>query len=254
VNYFPVEMNGVRFLSKNILLIILVFSGPEAIAQVEVAGTVYDQSGHFALQGVSVMGTSGTGTATDSSGHYRIGLPAGDSIYFSYLGKRTEKFPVKDISYPEQFDMSLQVHVDSLEPVYIRSRNYQEDSLENRMEYRKIFDYDGPDVLGNSNDGAGMGISLDLLFSGRRNRRMLAFRSRLLYDEQEKYIDHRFSRALVKRITGLEPPALDTFMRLYRPGYDFIRSFYNDYEYYSYILRSSKYFLLSWKEQEENKN
>lgn len=236
----------------------MVFSGPAAMTQVEVAGTVYDQSQHFAMQGVSVLGTSGSGTVTDSTGHYRISLPVSDSLYFSYLGKQTEKFPVKEIAYPEQFDMSLQVNIDSLEPVYIRSRNYEEDSLENRMEYRKIFDYGGPDVLNDPRNGTGFspgaGINLDLLFNGRRNRRMLAFQSRLIYDEEEKYVDHRFSKALVKRITGLEAPVLDTFMRLYRPSYDFIQSFYNDYEYYSYILRSSKYFLLNWKEEERDKH
>jgi hypothetical protein len=248
-------MNLIKFLPKHILFVILICSGPAAMTQVEIAGTVYDQSQHFAMQGVSVLGAFGAGTVTDTSGHYRIRLSVNDSIYFSYLGKRTEKFPVKEISYPEQFDMSLQVKIDSLEPVYIRSRNYAEDSLENRMEYRKIFDYDGPDVFSDSRNGAGIspgaGINLDLLFNGRRNRRMLAFQSRLIYDEQEKYIDHRFSRPLVKRITGLEPPALDSFMRAYRPSYDFIQSFYNDYEYYSYILRSSKYFLLTWKEEHD---
>lgn len=246
-------MDLIKLLPKYILLIILICSDTAAAAQVEIAGSVYDQSQHFAMAGVSVLGTSGAGTVTDTSGHYRITLSANDSIYFSYLGKRTEKFPVREISYPEQFDMSLQVKIDSLEPVYIRSRNYAEDSLENRMEYRKIFDYDGPDVFSDSRNGTGMspgtGINLDLLFNGRRNRRMLAFRSRLIYDEQEKYIDHRFSRALVKRITGLEAPALDSFMQVYRPSYDFIQSFYNDYEYYSYILRSSKYFLLTWQEK-----
>jgi hypothetical protein len=245
-------MNPPKLLPNHILFILLVFSGRTAMAQVEIAGTVYDRSQHFAMQGVSVLGASGVGTVTDSTGRYRIRLPASDSIYFSYLGKLTIKYPVKDINYPEQFDMSLQVNVDSLDPVYVRSRNYQEDSLENRMEYRKIFDYDGPEIFGDSRSGSGitpgMGINLDLLFDGRRNRRMLAFQSRLLYDEQESYIDHRFSRALVKRITGLESPVLDSFMRLYRPGYDFIQSFYNDYEYYEYILRSSKYFMLTWKE------
>ena len=242
-----------KLLLNRIVPLILLFYAPSAMAQVEIAGTVYDHSQHFAMQGVSVLGTSGSGTVTDSSGHYRIRLPENDSIYFSYLGKLTTKYPVKEISYPEQFDMSLQVNIDSLEPVYIRSRNYEEDSLANRREYRKIFDYGGPEVFGNPSSGSnispGMGINLDLLFNGRRNRRMLAFQSRLLYDEQEKYVDHRFSRSLVRRITGLEAPALDTFMRLYRPGYDFIQSFYNDYEYYGYILRMSKYFMLEWKEE-----
>jgi hypothetical protein len=232
------------------LLVLPLFCFVKAEAQVDIMGTVYDRTQHFAMPGVSVLGTSGTGTSTDSLGRYRIRLALSDSIYFSYLGKLTVKYPVKEISYPEQFDMSLQVSIDSLAPVLVKSRNYRLDSLENRREYQKIFDYGGPDVFGNFGSGqnTSSGIDLDLLFSGRRNRRMLAFQSRLLYDEREKYVDHRFSPSLVRRITGLEPPALDSFMRQYRPSYEMIQSFYNDYEYYEYILRSSRYFLLVWKQ------
>jgi hypothetical protein len=245
-------MNMPKLFFYCLLPVILLVCTMPAAAQVEISGTVYDRSQHFALQGVSVLGASGVGTVTDSAGHYTIKLPAGDSLYFSYLGKLTMKFPVKEINYPEAFDMSLQVNVDSLAPVYIRSRNYQEDSAENRMEYQKIFDYGGPDVFntpgGGRSPSPGMGIDFDLLFDGRRNRRMLAFQKRLLDDEREKYVDHRFSRSLVKRITGLEPPLLDSFMRLYRPSYEFIQACYNDYDYYEYILRSGKYFLEIWKE------
>ncbi|HVY75709.1 MAG TPA: carboxypeptidase-like regulatory domain-containing protein [Puia sp.] len=232
-------------------LLILLCQAQLVRAQVEITGTIYDKTQHFALPGVSVLGASGIGTTTDSTGRYRIRLSAKDSIYFSYLGKVTSKYPVKEISYPEQFDMSLQVNIDSLAPVYVRSRSYELDSLENRMEYRKIFDYGGPDVVNSYGSGPGVssGIDFDLLFNGKKNRRMLAFQSRLLFDEREKYIDHRFSRYLVKRITGLESPALDSFMRQYRPSYDFIQSFYNDYDYYEYILTASKYFMLTWRQE-----
>ncbi|MDP4130638.1 MAG: carboxypeptidase-like regulatory domain-containing protein [Bacteroidota bacterium] len=226
----------------------MLFFSQWARTQVLIRGTIYDRSEKFVLQGVSVLGTSGAGTVTDSSGRYQIRLLASDSLYFSYLGKPTQKFPVKEIGYPEEFDMSLQVTVDSLQPVYVRSRNYIQDSLETRQEYKKIFDYDGPDMFGSPSSGVGFGFNFDLLFQGRQNRRTEAFQKRLLYDERENYIDHYFSRSLVKRITGLEPPMLDTFMQQYRPSYEFIQGCYNDYEYYGYILRSSKYFMEEWKQ------
>jgi hypothetical protein len=228
-------MNIPKRLPVNLMLVVLLLFGREVAAQVVINGTVYDRSELFPLPGVSVLGTSGAGTVTDSSGHYRIRLSDRDSVYFSYLGKPTQKFPVKGISYPEEFDMSLPVSIDSLQPVYVHSRNYLMDSLETRREYRKIFDYDGPDVLSNMNTGPntnpGTGINLDLLFDGARNRRMEAFRQRLLFDERENYIDHRFSRYLVKKITGLEPPALDSDKRWYRPSYEYIQSCSQDYEF-----------------------
>jgi len=95
----------------------------------------------------------------------------------------------------------------------------------------------------------GVGLDLDLLLNGKENRRMEAFQDRLVWQEQQNYVDHRFSKAVVKRVTGLQPPALDTFMRQYRPSYQLVKSFATDWEFYEYILNSSKFFLPIWKEE-----
>jgi len=121
-------------LKKPLLAAALPLIATAVLGQVQVNGTVYDKSMMFGMRGVSVMGASGTGTITDSLGHYHIKLVAGDSIYFSYLGRSTSKFPVKDIPLGVPFDMSLEVAVDSLPSVFVQSSNYHEDSLENRRE------------------------------------------------------------------------------------------------------------------------
>lgn len=76
---------------------------------------------------------------------------------------------------------------------------------------------------------------------------MLAFQQRLEEEEKDKYIDHRFTKAIVKRVTGLKPPALDTFMRQYRPSYEFIQTCETEYEFYKYILEWSRFFEKDWK-------
>lgn len=237
-----------EILRKSIITAILFLLNYVLIAQVDIEGTVYDRSQLHPMPGVSVLGTSGAGTATDSLGHYRIRLPSTDSIYFSYLGKMTARFPVKDIPAGIPFDMSLQVYVDSLPTILVRSSNYHMDSLNNRKEYEKIFNYSGPDVVGNNSSGAGMGIDFDYLFNPRKYRRLEAFKERLEWEEREKYVDHRFSRSLVQKITGLQSPALDTFMVWYRPSYDFIQSCETDYEYYKYIKSWSQSFSEGWNE------
>ncbi|HWK05007.1 MAG TPA: hypothetical protein VNS58_15300 [Puia sp.] len=238
-------------MQNNILAALLVLSGHIAAGQVQIKGTIYDRSLRFALPGVSVMATSGGGTATDSLGHYSIRLFSGDSIYFSYLGRFTARFPVKNLSPNQPFDMSLQVAIDSLPSVYVRPKDYRMDSLENREEYRKIFDYGGPDYINNMKVGKGgrmgVGLDFDMLFQGRQIRRMEAFQRRLQEEERDRYVDHRFTKSLVKRITGLQPPALDTFMRQYRPSYEFIQGCENEYEYYKYIYDWGKYFSELWK-------
>src|ERR1700694_546617 len=97
-----------KLLKNSLFSALLALTGPIAVGQVQIKGTVYDRTQRFGMRGVSVMGTSGAGTVTDSVGHYSIRLPSADSIYFSYLGRSTAKFPVRDLSPEQPFDMSLQ--------------------------------------------------------------------------------------------------------------------------------------------------
>jgi hypothetical protein len=239
------------FAHRRLLVVLFLLSARTALGQVQITGTVYDESQRFAMVGVSVMGTSGVGTMTDSVGHYSIRLSASDSIFFSYLGKFTARFPVKDLAPGQPFDMALQVSIDSLPAAYVHGRNYLLDSLENRKEYAKVFGYNRNYLNNMKMDrrgGMGVGFDLDNLFNAKANRRMEAFQKRLEEEERDKYVDHRFTPAIVKKITGLEEPALDTFMHDYRPTYEFIQSCATEYEFYHYIQEWGKFFNESWKE------
>ena len=66
---------------------------------------------------------------------------------------------------------------------------------------------------------------------------MAAFRDRLMEEEKEKFIEHRFNRALVIRLTQLRGAELDTFMIRYKPDLIFIESA-TDYELQSHIKKS----------------
>jgi hypothetical protein len=226
------------------LLVLLILAGHSAFGQIEVHGTVYDRSRYFAMPGVTVMSTTGHGAMTDSTGQYRLRVTVKDSIYFSYLGKSTVKFPIRGIDPYSPMDISLAVTVDSLPLVVVRPKPYRYDSLENREEYRKVFDYE-PDYFGQGEGGAG--FNLDMIFGARRNRRMLALKERLMEEEQDKYIDYRFNKTLVRRITGLQRPALDIFMKMYRPTYEFIKNCENDYAFYKYIKDCAIYFSRTYK-------
>ncbi len=204
-----------------------------AFGQVEVKGTVYDQSQLFALPGVSVLGTSGRGTMTDSAGHYTIVLTPGDSIYFSYLGRRTAKFPVKRIAGGYPMDMSLAVRVDSLPLVVVRPKPYRYDSAENRDEYRNVFDYQPTDVI----------------FNGRKNRQMLSLQRRLLEEEQDKYVNYRFNKNLVKRITGLRGNALDALYASISPDLLFHRQLRERLRFLQVYKDCGVYFQQLWQDE-----
>jgi hypothetical protein len=243
------KMYPKKLLLQIMMLLALAFISKVAVAQVQIQGTVYDRTQRNQLAGVSVMGTSGAGTATDSFGHYSIRLPFSDSIYFSYQGKPTVKFAVKDIGYTWEFDMSLQIKTNMLPTVIVRPKSYLRDSLENRQEYAKVFNFHKDNPLGVNVGPNGVGMdpnSIIEMFAFRKNRRMLQFQHRLEEQEQDKYIDHRFTKNIVRKLTGLQAPAIDTFMRIYRPSYEFA-SVRNDLELYQYIWEVGKYFSTVWK-------
>lgn len=208
-----------------------------AFCQVQVKGKVFDMTQSIPLQSVSVMSTTGTGTVTDSLGRYMIFTKEKDSIWFSYLGKSTPKYPVATIVNPQHFEISLHVNVTTLKPVMVRPPDYHFDSIQNRKDYAKAFDFKKPGIGVVSTPGGGIGLDLDefiQMFRFRKNKRMAAFRDWLIREEQQKFIEHRFSRALVIRLTGLHGPELDTFMARYKPDLLFTQ-FATDYEFQSYI-------------------
>lgn len=197
---------------------------------------VYDSSRNFPLEAVSVLSTSGRGTTTNSDGYYEIIVSETDSIWFSYLNKPTQKFPVLKIANPLGFDISLHVSVPTLKEVKIRPKYYRQDSIQNRLDYAKIFNYEKPKIKP-SVTSSGVGFDLDEIinmFRFKRNRSIASFQKRLIVDEQEKFISHRFNKALVRRLTLLEGAELDSFMLLYRPSYTFTKMA-GDYEFQYYI-------------------
>lgn len=220
------------------ILLLLTLSAFTGAAQYRISGTVYDSSRNFPLEAVSVLSSSGRGTATDAEGKYQIEVSERDSLWFSYLGKPTIKFPVAKILHPTGFDISLKVSVPVLKEVRVRQRNYRQDSLQNRKDYARIFNYEKPGLKTVSPQyGAAAGFDLQEIinaFRFKRNRSLAAFQKRLLEEEREKSIAHRFNKALVRRLTLLEGRELDSFMVAFRPSYEFTQTA-SDYDFQDYI-------------------
>jgi hypothetical protein len=211
----------------------------DARAQTVIHGTVFNMYRTRPLEAVSVVSTSGRGTVTDSNGNYALVVEPTDSISFSYLGRSTVKYPVSSINTQASFDIALHVNPTELNPVRVAPRNYHLDSLRNREEYARVFDFKKPGltISGPESGGGGVGFDLDALinvFRFTRTRRMVAFQKRLIEEEQDKFVDHRFNHSTVKKITHLDGNDLDTFMIKYRPSYEFTK-ISTDYEFYDYI-------------------
>ena len=223
----------------SLLTIWLILAGDRVWAQeVTLRGTVFNMYRTRPLEAVSVISTSGKGTTTDSNGNYSITVRPEDSIYFSYLGRSTVKYPVSTINTYSSFDIALHVDPLELKEVSVMPHNYHMDSLQNRRDYEKIFDFKKPGFkLTSPSEGAGVGVDLDELinvFRFGRTRRILAFQRRLEDEEQQKFVDHRFSHYIVKKVTHLDNEELDSFMLQYRPSYLFCEVA-SDYDFLEYI-------------------
>ena len=152
------------------------------------------------------------------------------------------KFPVLKIVNTLGFDIALHVNVPVLKEVKIKLKNYKQDSLQNRLDYAKIFNYKKPGLQTVTPQyGAAAGFDLDEIinvFRFKRNRSMASFQKRLFQQEQDKFVDYRFSKALVRRLTQLDGNDVDSFMRVFRPSFLFTKMA-GDYDFYQYIKDAS---------------
>jgi hypothetical protein len=235
----------IRFIVKIFFLFIIIFSSFEVSAQnITITGTVFDITKKTPIAYVSVLSTSGKGTATDSTGQYKITVKETDSIYFSFLNKETPKYPVTTIRNPDAFDISIMKKIQELPTVFVKQRNYRMDSLQNRLDYQKIFDYSKPGIGTTINPGLAVGLDINQfinMFNFRKNKRMVGFQKRLLNEEKEKFISHRFNKGLVTKLTGLRAPAIDSFMAEFRPTLEMTQQF-NDLEFGQFIVEAYKYY------------
>lgn len=241
---------------KTSLLLFLIIACGKNFAQQYLMGNVYDSTKINLIPGVKVLSTSGLSTLTDSTGKYQLQVNEGDSVFFIYNNKPTQKFSVKSIKAPQQFDISLKVHYkgkySTLKEVIVYTKTYRQDSLENRANYADIFNFEKPGIETSISPGGVAGMDLDELinlFRFKRNKRIKAFQKRLEAEEQEKYVNYRFSKITVKRITHLPDDQLDNFMIRYRPSYDFTANT-SEIEFNQYILNASyeyKTYLLKMK-------
>lgn len=214
-------------------------------SQITVSGTVYDSTKLYSITGVRVASTGGNYVFTDSVGIYHITVNEKDSLSFYYAGRPTTKFPVSSISNYNEFDISLRIKAKelykTLKEVRVFSKSHKEDSLENRVTYSKIFNYSKPGIRSESNPGsAAAGFDLDELihvFRFRKNKENLRYQKFMVDQEQDSYINYRFSPLIIQKLTNLKGDSLIRYRKLYQPSYSFLNRS-SQAELYLYIESS----------------
>jgi hypothetical protein len=240
--YYVLKKYGLRVVFT---LLLLIFFTIPVFSQITVSGSVLDKGKINYVEAVMVVSTGGKIAITDSLGHYKIQVKKGDSLYFVYNNKPTLKFAVNTMPNTDQFDISIHVPVKSkyamLKEVLVYNKSYKETRAENRETYAKVFNYKKPGISSSITPGGGVGLDAGELFDMfrfKRNKRMRKFQTWLEEEEKEKYINYRFSKMFVKRITQLKSVALDSFLVWYRPSFEFT-NVSTDLEFNQYVLDAS---------------
>ena len=130
-----------------------------------VSGVVYDISGRSPIEAVMVY-SKFSRTQTDSLGRYLITMQAKDSISFSLFGKNTQKYGLDEIEDLSNFNIMIHLNGIDLPDVTVRNSYYRYDSILNRMDYAKYFNFNQPglrfspqqNIFGNG----GISIGFDL--------------------------------------------------------------------------------------------
>jgi len=124
------------------------------------------------------------------------------------------------------------------------------DSIQNRIDYAKYFNYRAPGIRLSGGQqlfgSSGLTVGFDLdeiinMFRVKRNRNLQFLQKRLLSQEQEKYVGYRFTKRFVIKLTHLEGEELDRFMNFCRPSYE-VLGLLNDLELGFYIQKKFEEF------------
>ena len=217
-----------RFL-QILMIALITLTTQWAYAQTNIKGEVRDMANNSLMENVNIKNIyTQQGLTVQSDGQFTIPVKKGELIEFTKVGYQTVRVRILSEKEPEFYKIIMNKAPIELREVDIRGKplDYKKDSIR----YRKTYDI----VMRKEHKDDVDMRSMPLAMLSKKNRQEWAFQEMYAQWEQEKYIDFVFNDKLVSRITYLQDEDLKTFMRLYRPQYEFLRNV-SEYEYLDYI-------------------
>ncbi len=220
------------FITAAGLVILSVGAHAQQLSPVTVRGQLVDKSTRLILYPASARNLSTRQSVfTDKGGYYKITGHQNDTIVLSYVGYHADTFVVKQTGGTEVHNASLDVEEHFLKAVEITSRYnaYQLDSLARADEFRHILEVPDKSLVDKSKRPEGFGI----IFSpftrysqGEKDKRR--FKEKFETNEVEEYIEFRYSKQFVNKVTGLTGDSLLNFMNANKPTYNQLRGMLNE--------------------------
>lgn len=166
-------------------------------------------------------------TQSDRGGNYKIPATPGDVVSFSSTGYITDTLVVTANMLTSPFDVFLARNVIELSNIEIGDLNrYQVDSIRRREEFDDVLTKQNIKLVGGRGntptDGVGITFS-PLTFFSKKEKNERRFKKMFERQEEEFYINFKFSFDYVSKVTGLQGDSLRIFMLQYRPDYTFCR-------------------------------
>lgn len=163
---------------------------------------------------------------SDEDGSYRIQAAPGDHIAFSSVGYKADTLTVTASLLTASCPIYLDIRPQELQAVRVgQYSNYQLDSMDRRKEYAWVYEHDNTPHFARDRQGAdGVGITLNIFRNtSSAAKQRIRLEKRLEKEEEDYYVDFRYNKDYVARITHLKGDSLKQFMQRYRPSYDYCR-------------------------------
>lgn len=221
-------MRGYISLIGSLLLWLVHFDSAAQTIQ----GQITDRAGNVPVDDVAVVNlhTEG-GILSDAAGKFTLAATQGQLIEFRKTGYNVIRIRLPHGTLPAYFKVVMEKAPVELAAVEVNGipRDYKSDSLRYYQLYKEALEF--PQLSG-----------LDVIrhpFSAmsKRNRQIWAFQAHYIWYQQQKYIDFAFNEKVVASVTGLRGDSAQTYIQMFRPTYEQLRSM-NEYAFYNYIKRT----------------
>jgi hypothetical protein len=206
-----------------VLLLLSSFTGS---AQQFLTGKIYKKTSTEVLISVSIHNISAQRyDLSEENGSYRIQVVPGDHVSFSSVGYVADTVTVTAAMLTSDFPVYLEVRAQTLKAVRVGEfSNYQLDSMDRRKEYSWVYDHGNTPRVEKERKGDGVGVSLNIFRNASaKEKQREKLEKRLGKEEEDFYIDSRYNKDYVTKITHLRGDSLQVFMQKYRPSYDYCR-------------------------------
>lgn len=206
--------------------VLLLLSVVDGNAQQFLTGKIYGRGSGDTLISVSIHNiTTQRYDLSDEDGSYRIQVSPGDHVAFSSVGYKTDTLTITASILTADYPIYLEIRPQTLKAVRVGEfSNYQLDSLDRHKEYSWVYDHYNTPRVDHDRKGDGVGVEMNIFrntsTSAKQRERL---EKRLQKEEQEYYVDFRYNKDYVSRITHFKGDSLKAFMKKYRPSYDYCR-------------------------------